>query len=546
MSMERVLSGAEAAVVALATEGVGYVFSLPGTTVLPVYDALQAQSALRLVVTRHEQGAAHMAEGYARAGHRPGVCMASRGPGAANMALGMHNAYAASSPVVALVGSVSTDIATRDAFEEMDLLTFYRPVTKWAVEVQRPDRVPELLQRGLRLSMLGRPRPVLVALPQDVQQQKATMQFLPAAPQVRGPRPHPDDIARAVEVLAGAKRPLILAGGGVAWSGAAGRLAELSAATGIPVIATHSRPENFPNDHPLYRGSITGSSGAAPTTVAVAAEADAVLAVGCRFSEFTTRRYTLFRNSRLVHIDIDAAELGKVYTPEVAIVADVAASVEALLGAVRKRGGPSSSDWDWEVDREQTYRRESTPAGPFPETPIHPAHLVAVTREVIDRDALIVSDAGSFRTWFDRYYRFPAGGFMGPGGGSMGFGLPAALGAKLARPERQVVCIAGDGGALMVIQELATAVQYDLRVLLVVINNDCYGNVKNHQRKSYGGRYIGVDLQNPDFAALARSFGAFGERVTKASGMKPALLRALAHKGPAVVEVAVDREKIQP
>ena len=540
------MTGAQAAVAALAREGVGHVFSLPGTTLLPLYDALREQSEVRLVVARHEQGAAHMAEGYARAGRRPGVCMASRGPGAANLALGMHNAYAASSPVMAIVGSVSTDIAGRDAFEEMDLLTFYRPVTKWAVEVGRADRVPEFVQRGLRLSMLGRPRPVLVALPQDVQQEKAPARFLPEATPVRGPVPDPGDIDRALALLAGARRPLILAGGGVTWAGAAERLAELATATGIPVIATHSRKENFPNDHPLFRGSITGSSGAAPSTVSMASEADVVLALGCRFSEFTTRRYKLFRQSTLIHVDIDPSEMGKVYTPALGIVADLGATIDALAKAVKARGGPGPGGWDWSPEIEENYRQESTFSGPFPESPIHPAHLVAALQDVLDRDALLVSDSGSFRTWFDRYYRFRSGGFMAPGGGSMGFGFPAALGAKVAQPDRQVVCLAGDGGALMVFQELATAVQYDLRVVLVVINNDSYGNVKNHQRKSYGGRYFGVDLVNPDFAALARSFGASGERVTEASGLRPALLRALNHRGPAVVEVAVDREKIQP
>ncbi|MDO9065999.1 MAG: thiamine pyrophosphate-binding protein, partial [Chloroflexota bacterium] len=318
------MTGAQAAVESLRREGVEYLFGVPGTTVLPIYDALWAQKAVKLIATRHEQGSAHMAEGYARAGHRPGVCMASRGPGAANMAIGLHNAYAASSPVVALVGSVSTDICQRDAFEEMDLLTFYRPITKWAVEVQRADRIPEFIQRGVRASMAGRARPVLVAVPQDLQEQEADMRFLPPAAGLQGgSEPAAEDVRRAVEVLAGAHRPIILVGGGVTWAGASELVARLAEATGIPAIATHSRKDNFPNEHPLFRGSLTGSSGAAPATVAMAKEADVVLALGCRFSEFTTRRYTLFSKSRIVHVDIDPTEIGKVYTPEVAIVADL-------------------------------------------------------------------------------------------------------------------------------------------------------------------------------------------------------------------------------
>ncbi len=544
------MTGAQAVVETLRREGVRYVFGLPGTTVLDIFDTIHRESATELIVVRHEQAAAFMADGYARASGRVGVCLASRGPGAANLAIGLHTAYQESSSVVALVGQVGTDIVHREAFEEMDLVSFFAPVTKWSVEIPRADRIPELLQRALRVSPAGRPRPVMVSIPADLQSASADMHFTAGKPPSL-PRGDPAEIERAAELLLCAERPVVIAGGGVIGSRATSELVQLAEALSLPVVTAWYRNDAFPNDHPLYMGSL-GPWGTRPSK-RVVADADAVMAVGCRLGEFTTDRYTLLSpDTKIIQVDIDPLEIGRVFPAEVAIVADARSALIDLAQALASQRQGKSQDRPgrpWFESHRRGFAMSRLPPAVNAGRPaeIAPVGLVAALNEVLDRDAILALDAGNFAAWISRYYHFlRAGSLVGVAGGSMGFGLPAALGAKLAQPDRAVVAMTGDGCFMMTLQALDTAVRYGIRVVTVVMNNSAYGNVKEKQQRLYGGRIVGSDLSNPDFAQVAELFGAYGESVTRSEQIVPALRRALAMDRPAVLDVLVDPRQLCP
>jgi len=549
------MNGAQIAVEALRREGVRHIFGLPGTTIMNLIDAAGQEPDVRYTSVRHEQVAAFMADGYARAGRGIGVCMASRGPGAANLAIGVHNAHAESVPVLAMVGQVSDGIYYRDAFEELDLVRFFEPITKWALEIHAAGRIPELMQRAVRTALSGRPGPVLVSLPLDVQTAEADATYQPRFRPAR-PAPQDSDVEDAVARLAAARRPVAILGGGAAGRYYDASMIKLAERLHLPVVTTWLRKNVFPNDSPLFCGSL--GYGAVAATEDLVRQADVVLAIGCRFSEFTTQRWTLLpAEAALIQVDIDPAVLGQYYVPDLGMCADSATATAAMLAAADGRaldGVPAQRE---RAARAAAARRayldqirlERAAAGGRPASPaVSSAALVTALRTVLGGTrAILLQDAPSFGTWIHRYLDFTEpGAFYGSAGGSMGWGFPAAMGMQLARPGDRVINVSGDGSFSMVAQDLETAVREDLPVVTVINNNFAFGNTRDRQRTAHGGRYVGVFYGNPDFAAYARLLGAHGERVEDEADLVPAFERALASGRPAVVDVIQDRHEGLP
>jgi acetolactate synthase-1/2/3 large subunit len=543
------MNGAETAVEALRREGVDHVFGLPGTTIMHLIDALGRHPDIRYISVRHEQVASFMADGYARATGRVGVCVASRGPGAANLSIGVHNAHAESVPLLALVGQVSDDIAHREAFEEIDLVRFFEPLTKWQVEVHETGRIPELLQRALRTAVSGRPGSVFVSLPLDVQTRSAEPVFGPGF-RPSPPSPDPGDVGKALERLVHARRPVIVVGGGMLGGDHDPHLIELADRLQVPVVTTWLRKDAFPNGSPLFAGSL--GYGAVAATDELVRDADVLLALGCRFSEFTTKRWSLLSaETELIQVDVDPGVLGQYYIPAVGICADARATTRALVAALGRLPGGPADGHDAPVERRRRrvaeVRRRYLEQTGLPSVPsgsgrVSSAALIEALRHVLGRTrATLVQDAPGFGTWIHRYLDFPsAGSFYAAAGGSMGWGFPAAMGIQLARPDDRIITVCGDGSFWMVAQDLETAVREELPVVNIITNNFAFGNTRDRQRTAHGGRYTGVFYGNPDFAGFARLLGAHGERVEKDGDLVPAIERALASGRPAVIDVIQD------
>ncbi len=544
-------NGARVAIEALRREGVEYVFGLPGTTIMHLLDALARQDEIRYISTRHEQVAAFMADGYARGSGEIGVCMASRGPGAANMTIGLHNSYAESVPVMALLGQVADDIYHREAFEEMDLVKFFEPVTEWSVEIHKAGRIPELLQRSVRTALGGRPRPVMVSIPLDAQIESVEEPVFQPRFRHRGVVPEASGVREAVELLEEAERPVMVLGGGSLSSGAGEPAVRLAEALGVPVVTSWLRKDTFPNRNELFFGSL--GFGAAETTERLVREADVILAVGCHFSEFATKRWTLLsEKSKLIHVDVDLDEIGKIYVPEIGLQGDARLTIEAMLDALSEfelRTEPA--EWREHRWRELRAPYEDETRLPEPEdgsSGVPSAAVVQTLQYVLDNyPAVVVQDAPTFGVWMQRYLHFDEPGtYYAAAGGSMGWGLPASFGLKLARPEKDVVGVIGDGAFWMVAQDLETAVRENIPTVTIVTNNFAYGNTRDRQKSAHDGRYLGVFYENPDFARFAELVGAHGERVERAEELLPAVKRALASGKPAVIDVIQDRQESLP
>ncbi|GAB7389126.1 acetolactate synthase large subunit [Bacillaceae bacterium] len=532
------LNGAQAVIETLKREGVKYIFGLPGTTIMHLIDALYDEKEIRYITVRHEQVAAFMADGYARATGEIGVCMASRGPGAANLTIGIHNAYAESIPVLALLGQVSSEIYYRDAFEEMDLVKFFEPITKWAFEIHQTARIPELLQRGIKTALAGRPRPVAVSLPLDVQTKEEEFSFRPVF-RMEHRAVDGEGVQKAAELLKAARNPVILAGGGIALANGTAELVRLAEQLAIPVMTTWRRPNVFPNDHPLYFGNV--GPGCPPVCWELLREADVVLAAGTHFSEFSTNRWTILSGrTRLIHLDIDLEELGKIYVPDVALLGDARETIkkirESLDGYAETLENRKAFQKYLPRYKEETRLPEWSAARPVPSAAV----VESLNRIIKKYDAVIVEDAATFGPWLARYGSFQPGRFYAAAGGSMGWGFPAAMGIKLAQPDHPVLNVSGDGAFWMVAQDMETAVREKIPVVNVILNNFCYGNTRDRQKTAHQGRYLGIHYNNIDFAQFARLLGAFGERVESAEQLDGAIERAIASGKPAIVDVIQD------
>jgi len=535
------MTGAELTIEALTREGVSVVFGLPGTTIMDLIDVLGERSDIRYVPVRHEQVAAMMADGYARGSGGLGVCMASRGPGAANLAIGVHNAHAEGVPVLAMIGQVPDSLVERDAFEEMDLLTFFKPMTKWGVEVHLAARIPELVQRACRTAVSGKPGGVLVSLPQDVQTSNVDEPRFQNHWRAGHPAPNAEDLDTAVQLLSGAARPAIIVGGGVEDHCRA--VIDLAEAIGSPVVTTWLRQSSYRGSAPSMLGVL--GYGAVPATEATLREADVVLALGTKLSEFSTKRWNLLGEEvKLIHVDVDEAALGRVYVPAVGILADAAETASQLLDKISVEADLLERRRERVTALRSSYEQETTvPVQQESSGCVSSAAVLAPLQNFLaEPDHVLVGDAAGFGTWIHRYLRFEhPSSFYGAAGGSLGWGLPAAMGLQMARPSARVLLVVGDGSFWMVAQDIETAVREGLPVVVMVMNNFAYGNTRDRQRFSFGERYHGVFYGNPDFAAYAHLLGAHGERVERNADVGPALRRALASGLPAVIDVIQDR-----
>ncbi|MCC6223422.1 MAG: thiamine pyrophosphate-binding protein [Thermoleophilia bacterium] len=537
-------SGAEILVRQLELHGVDTVYCVPGESYIAALDALRdTRERIRLVVCRHEGGAANMAEAYGKLTGRPGVCFVTRGPGATNASIGVHTAFQDSTPLLLLVGQVARGHRDREAFQEVDYRALFAPLAKWSTEVDDPARLPELVSRAFTTAVSGRPGPVVLALPEDMLAERSEVADAGPYQPVQA-HPGAAELAAMRELLAGASRPLMIVGGGGFTEQAARDLLAFAEASEIPTGASFRCQDYVDNHSRVYVGDV--GVAIEPALAARIREADVLLAVGTRLGEATTSGYTLIDvprpRQRLVHVHPGVEELGRVYQPDVAINAGLPAfaAAAAALPPVAASGRAAWTEAA-RADYLASLRHRPQPGA------LDLGDVLAHLRDRLPDDAILTNGAGNFSVWCHRYYQFRRYRTqLGPTSGAMGYGVPAAVAAKLLHPERIVVCCSGDGDFLMNGQELATAVQYGAGVVVLVINNGMYGTIRMHQERAFPGRPHGTDLVNPDFAAYARSFGAAGEVVERTADFAGAFERALAAGGPALLELRVDPEAITP
>lgn len=541
--------GAEALMKALQNEGVKEVFGLPGGANLPMYDAL-FKSEIRHILVRHEQSAAHMADGFGRVSRKPGVCFATSGPGATNLLTGIATAQADSAPMVAVTGQVPVKMIGRDAFQESDIIGMANPVVKYAFQPRDPKDIPDIVKKGFYIAETGRPGPVLLDIPKDVQTDEAQMQFSDEF-KIRGYHPWTDpdiaNIEKAIQMLLTSERPVILAGGGTIISSAFAELQSVAETLMIPVVTTFKGKGAFPENHPLSLGPI-GMHGHAEANK-IMTEADCVLAIGTRFSDRSVGTFEEFeKNLKIIHMDVDPAEIGKNQTTHVAVVGDVKASlrimVKKLLADSVKR---DKSPWYEKIQEVKQYWRENLK--------IHPGEMSAARilrklREVLPHDSIVTTEVGQHQMWASLFFDVihPGTFFSSTGLGTMGWGFPAAIGAKAARPDVAVVDIAGDGSFNMTENSLATSVLEGLPVIVFLVNNYTLGMVAQWQRTFYDNRMIGVDQQKcPDYVKLAESYGAQGIRAQSLDELEHAIKSGLKSDVATVIDIPIDpKEDVLP
>lgn len=536
-------TGGRLIVDALAAQGVERVFCIPGESYLAVIDALH-DSAIHTVVCRQEGGAAMMAEAHGKLTGRPGVCMVTRGPGATNAASGVHVAQQDSTPLVLLVGQIARGVRGRDAFQEVDYGRLYGGMAKWVAEIDTADRVPEMISHAFHVACSGRPGPVVLALPEDMLVEEADVP-IPGPAVIAEPAATPATLAAVAERLRVARAPMVIAGGSRWTAEAAADLARFAGAWRIPVTCSFRRQMLMDHLHPCYAGDL--GLGVNPALVERLKAADVVLLLGGRLSEVPSQGYEVLSvpeaQAALIHVHPGPEELGRVYRPEIAVNATPGAFLAGLL----THDAPTSPAW--EGSAAEAHAAYETWSGARPQIPgaVQMAPIMEWLQQHLGAEAIVANGAGNFATWVHRFWRFRRfGSQLAPASGSMGYGLPAAVAAKLAEPERAVVCFTGDGCFQMTGQEFGTAVQAGAAIVVVVVDNGMYGTIRMHQEREYPGRVMATELRNPDFAALARAYGGHGETVARTEDFAPAFQRAQAAGVPAIVHLRLDPEALTP
>ena len=526
----------------LAIQGVRRVFSVPGESFLAALDGLH-DSGIANVVCRQEGGAAMMAEATAKLTGLPGVAFVTRGPGATNASAGIHIARQDSTPMILFVGQIERGHRDREAFQEVDYRAFFSPLAKWAAEIDQTERIPEYVSRAFHVATSGRPGPVVLALPEDMLSARAEVPDIPA-PAPRPPAVCSEQIDALLAPLCKARRPLVVAGGSV-WSVEAARdLGRFAASFDLPVAVTFRRHDRIDNRHSHYAGML--GVGMNPKLAQRLREADCLLILGARLGDTATNGYTLIDpgapGKTILHVHPDPDEQGRVWRPDVTVTAPAVDVIRALA----RRDPPAHPDWaGWSrsarADQEAWMRPLESPGA------VKLEEVIATLSELLPEDAIVTNGAGNYAAWLHRYLHargFP--GHLAPTSGSMGYGLPAAIAAKLECRQREVVAFAGDGCFQMTLNELSTAVEHRLGLTVIVCNNGRYGTIRMHQERSYPGRVSGTDLHNPDFAALARAYGGHGERVERTEDFPAAFARARAAGVPAVIELVLDGAALAP
>jgi acetolactate synthase I/II/III large subunit len=537
-------SGGRVLVDQLVVHGVDHLFCVPGESYLAALDAMH-DAPISVTVCRQEGGAAMMAEAYGKLTGRPGICFVTRGPGATNASPGIHIARQDSTPLILFIGQIGRSMREREAFQEMDFRAFYGSIAKWVTDVEDAARLPEVVSRAFHTATGGRPGPVVIALPEDMLRDEVSVVDAPPY-EIVETHPSLAQMAQLQKLLWSAQRPIAILGG-TRWSAqAVQRFIRFAECCTLPVATSFRRQMLFPSEHPCYAGDL--GIGANPKLIARIKESDLILLIGGRLSEIPSQSYTLLDipapHQPLVHVHPDSAELGKVYRPHLAINA----APTAFSAALEMVQPPNKIVWD---DRTRAAHAEflawTDPAAVNPPGAFQMGKAMAHLRTALPADTIICNGAGNFAVWAHRFWRFNHFGTqLAPTAGSMGYGVPAAVGAKRLFPDRTVVALSGDGDFLMNGQEFATAVQYDLPILVILLDNGMYGTIRMHQEREYPGRISATMLKNPDFAGYARDFGGHGERVTSNDEFAPALERALASGKPAILHCLVDPEAITP
>ncbi len=536
--MSETLSGAQILCRLLQAQGVDVVFGYPGGAIMPLYHALPEYPGLRHVLVRHEQAAAHAADGYARASGKPGVCVATSGPGATNLITGIATAQMDSSPVVAITGQVPRGMIGRDAFQETDIVGISLPITKHSVVINDISELGEKVREAFYIATEGRPGPVLIDVPKDVQNQKMEWEGddgISARAAAERRKPHSSEaFSEAVRLLIEAKRPLLMVGHGVIQSGAYGEVRRLAEQTGIPVVTTLLGISAFPESHPLHLG-MPGMHGEVHVNRAIQ-HADVILGIGLRFDDRVTGNTAAFApQAKIIHIDLDPAEIGKNIPVAVGLVGDAREITTRLLDAVPAR---DCEAWRAEIKGFMRERHEAFRGAMAPET------ILAGIREGSGGRATIVSDVGQHQMWIAKLYGYEErNSHITSGGlGTMGFAVPAAMGVHFARPDRPVWAISGDGGFQMNMQEIATMVQEGIPVKMAIFNNGYLGMVRQWQQFFHGRRYSATPIWSPDYVKLAEAYGIAGYRVEHARQIEEAVDRAMRDPGPALVEFLIEQE----
>ena len=525
----------------LRLNGVERVFGVPGESYLAVLDALHDVPDIQFVICRQEGGAAIMAEADGKMTGRPGICMVTRGPGATNASAGVHIAFQDSTPMILLVGQVARDMQEREAFQEIDYRRMFGQMAKWVAQIDDPARIPEFMARAFATAMQGRPGPVVLALPEDMLKEAAAV----ADPRPVEPAesyPAPDAMADLARMLGKARRPFAILGGGGWDAEACAGFRDFAERFDLAVGTAFRCQDYLDNGHPSFAGDV--GIGINPKLAARIAEADLILAVGARLGEATTGGYTMFDVPRprqtLVHVFPGAEELGRVYQADLPIQAGMR-GFAAALADLSPAGPVPWSAWTHSAHADFEEAHEPVPCP----GPVQMAEIVAWLEAHLPSDTIITNGAGNYSGWINRFYRYRQYGTqLGPTSGSMGYGTPAAVAAKLRHPDRSVVAFAGDGCFLMTGQELATAVQYQANITIIIVNNGMYGTIRMHQERDYPERVSGTELHNPDFAALARAYGAFGAAVEATDQFAPAFQEAMEYDGPSLIELRVDPEAL--
>ncbi|MCB0396871.1 MAG: biosynthetic-type acetolactate synthase large subunit [Flavobacteriales bacterium] len=540
------MTGSEAVIHSLLQEGVDTIFGYPGGAIMPIYDALyDFQDKINHVLVRHEQGATHAAQGYARVTGKVGVCFATSGPGATNLITGIADAQIDSTPMVCITGQVPSSLLGSDAFQETDVIGISMPVTKWNFQVTKPEEIADALAKAFYIVRSGRPGPVVVDITKDAQFGSVDFTYTPCN-RVRSYVPVPKikegALKAAAELLNGAKKPYILAGHGVLISGGTDALVQLAEKAGIPVASTLLGLSAFPPDHPLYVGMLGMHGNYGPNILTQAC--DVLIAVGMRFDDRVTGKLdTYARQAKVIHIEIDPAEVDKNVKADVALMGDAKAVLEQWLPMVNKN---EHADWVNEfrkcdaIEEEKVVREALNPDG----EELKMSEVVNLISEKTAGEAVVVTDVGQHQMIGARYYKFrkPDSNVTSGGLGTMGFALPAALGAKIGRPDREVIAIIGDGGFQMTLQEMATIFQTKAAVKVVILNNNFLGMVRQWQQLFFDRRYSFTEMTNPDFVSLSKGFGIEASRVSERDALGSAIDTMLQHDGPYLLEVMVEKE----
>lgn len=536
------ISGGQAVVQAMLTQGARRVFCVPGESYLPVLDALyDVQEQIELVVCRHESGASNMAEAHGKLTGQPGVCFVTRGPGATNASIGVHTAFQDSTPMILFVGQVGNDFVEREAFQEIDYRRMFGPMAKWVAQIDRADRAAEMIARAFQVAVAGRPGPVVLALPEDML--RSMTELVQTRPyRDHGAAPRQADLLTLESMLAKGRQPVFLLGGGGWTAQACTDITSFAEQNGIALVSSFRAQDLVDNRSKAYVGHL--GIGAPKFLVNAITNADPLVVLGARLGEMTTDGYDRVKcpvpSQPLAHVYSSPDELGRVYQADLMIQSSMPEIVRAI-GELTLEDRP-----DWHAGRRalrEAFEEDSTPGPIGPDFELGAA--IGLMQQYLPTDTIVTNGAGNYSGWVHRFWSY--GGYrtqLAPTSGAMGYGLPAAIAAKLECPDRTVVCFAGDGCFLMTAQELATAVAHQLKILIVVVNNNAYGTIRMHQERDFPGRVSGTALCNPDFAAYARAFGAHGESVAAMAEFEPALQRCLQVSGPALIELKTDVRQI--